>query len=354
MDLFTVNARLSRLLGGVLCILALTLIIRATAQQGTPSYHVIRTTTLGGTGSWDYLSFDTSARLLYISHDKQVLVFDPEKNKVVGYISGLDGTHGIALAKEFGKGFISSGADDTIVVFDLASRKVLSRIRSTGRNPDCIIFDPFTKRIFTFNGLSGTATAIQVSTGTIAGTVELGGSKPEFAVTDSAGHLWVNLEDKDETIELDPAALRVTARFALGPCHQPASLALDSQHRRLFVGCRNQTFAALNADSGQVISTIPIGAGVDANIFNRKDGLIFTANRDGTISVISEISPDSFALAQTVKTEPAAGSLAFDGNTGKLYTVTADLGPMPPPTKEHPRPRAPVVPGTFRVLTISK
>ena len=326
----------------------------AEAQNGAPQYQLANSVVLGGSGSWDYLNFDREARRLYISHDTHVIVFDPDQKKVAGEIGGLDGVHGIALAPDLQRGFISSGKDNTIVIFDLKTLNVLSRVSSTGQNPDCIIYDSASKRVFTFNGLSGTATALQAADGTIAGTMDLGGKKPEFAASDGKGSMWVNLEDKDETIRFDPVRLQVTARFPLGACHQPASLALDGEHRRLFVGCRNQILAVLDADSGRVITTLPIGAGVDANIFDAAHGLVFTANRDGTISVIREASPTSFSLAATIKTQPGAGSLAFDSKTGNLYTVTADFGPMPAATQENPRPRAPVIPGTFRLLTVSK
>jgi DNA-binding beta-propeller fold protein YncE len=326
----------------------------AAAQASAPQYRLVKSLVIGGSGSWDYLSFDRNGRRLYISHDTHVVVFDPDQGKVVGEIGDVTGVHGIAVVEGVGRGFISSGKDNTIVIFDLKTLQVISKVQSTGKNPDCIIFDPASGRVFTFNGLSGTATAIEASTGKIAGTIELGGAKPEYAASDGRGNVWVNLEDKDETIELDPVHLRTKARFPLGSCHQPASLALDSENRRLFVGCRNQLLAVLNADTGATVATLPIGAGVDANIFDGPEGLVFTANRDGTISVIRETSPNSFAVVDTIKTQAGAGSLALDTKTGNLYTVTADLGPVPPVTAENPRPRAPVIDGTFRILTISK
>jgi hypothetical protein len=186
------------------------------------------------------------------------------------------------------------------------------------------------------------------------GTIDLGGQKPEFAAVDGKGHLWVNLEDKDVTLQLDTVQLKVTSRFPLGACHQPASLAIDTVHRRLFVGCRSKALAVLDADSGKVVATLPIGAGVDANVFDPRAGLVFTANRDGTLTVIRENSPDNFEVLDTVSTQAGAGSLALDTKTGNLYSVTAKLGPTPAATKETPRPRPEIVAGTFQVLTISK
>jgi DNA-binding beta-propeller fold protein YncE len=324
------------------------------AQQSNSGYHVAKDTTVGGVGSWDYLAFDSHARRLYISHDTRVEVFNPDLGRVIGDIPDTDGVHGIALAKDLGRGFISSGKANTVIIFNLKTLKVISKVNSTGQDPDCIIYDPASKRIFTFNGLSGTATAINPLTGEVLGTIDLGGSKPEFAAADGKGHVWVNLEDKDTTVELDSVKLKVVSHLSLGECHQPSSLAMDIEHRRLFVGCRSKVLVVLDSDSGGVVATLPIGAGVDANVYDPRNDLVFTANRDGTLTVIHEDSPNSYAVVDTVSTQAGAGSLALDAKTGNLYTVTAELGPALAATKEQPRPRPLIVPGTFKVLTITK
>lgn len=336
------------------CAIIVLICITASSQESKSRYHLARTTVLGGDGGWDYLTFDSEARRLYISHETQVVVFDPDTDKVVGNIADNQGVHGTAIVTDLGRGFISDGKANVVRIFDLSTLKVVGEVKSTGSNPDCIIYDPASKRVFTFNGRSGTATAIDAASGQVVGTVDLGGGKPEFAVADGQGHVWVNVEDKDWVVRLNSNELKVETHFSLGDCHEPASMAMDRNNRRLFVGCRNRVLAVVDADSGKVLATVAIGAGVDANIFDPGSGLIFASSRDGKLTVIHEDSPEKFTVVDSISTQVGAGTSAFDPKTGNLYLVTADLGASPPATTASPHPRAVVVQGTFKVLTVTK
>jgi DNA-binding beta-propeller fold protein YncE len=324
------------------------------AQQTKSGYSLIKKVPIGGNGSWDYMMMDSDARRLYISHENQVVVFDPDSQKVVANIANTDGVHGIALVKELNKGFISDGRANQVTIFDLKTLKEIGTVKSTGENPDCIIYDPASKRIFTFNGRSGTATAIDAQTGTVAGTVDLGGGKPEFSAVDGKGNLWVNVEDKSSVVWVDTQNLKAKAHWPLGDCQEPASMALDREDRRLFVGCRNKLLALVDADSGHVLQTAPVGAGVDANAYDPASHLVFSSARDGTLSIFHVDSPDHITPVDVVKTSSGAGTLALDRKTGNIYLVTADLKPAPPPTAAQPRPRPVIVPDTFRVLVVGK
>ena len=324
------------------------------AKDTKSGYRLINTVPISGDGSWDYMLMDSDARRLYISHENQVVVFDPDNEKVVGTIPNTDGVHGIALVKALNKGFISDGRANQVTIFDLNTLKQIGTVKSTGENPDCIIYDPASKRIFTFNGRSGTATAIDPQNGTVAGTIDLGGGKPEFSAVDGNGNLWVNVEDKSSVVWVDTQNLKVKAQWPLGDCQEPASMAIDREDRRLFVGCRNKLLALVDADSGRVLQTAPVGGGVDANAYDPASKLIFSSARDGTLSIFHLDSPDHITVLDVAKTATGAGTLAFDKRTGNVYLVTADLKPAPPPTVAQPRPRPVVVPGTFRVLVVGK
>ena len=225
-------------------------------------YHVIKTYKLGGDGGWDYLTFDGSSRRLFISRATHVMVIDADSGRSLGDIPDTPGVHGIALAPDLGRGFISNGREGTVTIFDLKSLKSLGKVK-VGDNPDAILFDPATNRVFTFNGHSNDSTAIDAAKGAVVGTIKLDG-KPEFAVSDGKGEIFVNLEDKSQLLALDPNKLAVKSRWPLAPCSEPSGLALDGKNRRLFSACDNKMMAIVDADSGKLITTVPIGEGVDA------------------------------------------------------------------------------------------
>jgi YVTN family beta-propeller protein len=315
-------------------------------------YQVLKKIRLGGEGGWDYLTVDSSAHRLYISRSTRVMVVDLDTDTAVAEIPNTPGVHGIALVPELGRGFISNGQGGTATIFDLKSLKSLSTVK-TGDNPDAIIYDPASKRIFTFNGRSSDTTAIDASAGTVAGNIPLGG-RPEFAAADGDGRIFVNLENKSEVAVLDSQKLTVKTRWALTPCEEPSGMALDKQHRRLFIGCRNKMMAVMDADNGKVIATLPIGAGVDANVFDPDTQLAFSSNGDGTLTVVHEDSPDKFTVVQNVETARGARTMALDPKTHNIYLVTAQFGPPPAATPEQPRPRPSLVAGSFLLLVVGK
>src|SRR6266571_6286732 len=256
------------------------------------SYHVARRYTLGGDGGWDYLALDTVGHRLFIAHQDRVIVVDPDSGKVLGEIAGLNRAHGVAFAYEAGHGFATSGADSTVTMFDLKSLRVLGHTM-VPPDDDAVLYDPVTKRIFTFNGDAHSASVLNPASGKWIGTIELGGG-PEFGVSAGDGKLYVNLEDKAAVAEIDATAMKVTRQWPLAPCEAPTGLAIDRAHHRLFSGCRNQLMAISDATTGKLVTTVPIGQGVDACRFDAGTGLAFASNGDGTLTVVHEDTPDKF------------------------------------------------------------
>lgn len=314
-------------------------------------YRPLARLTLGGEGFWDYLAMDSTARRLYISRWTHVMVVNADSYKVVGDIPGIHGVHGIAIAHEFDRGFISEDQANQITIFDLRTLKTIATAR-TGKGPDGIIYDPVSKRVFVFNH-DGTATVVDAATGAVAGTIELGG-QPEFAAADGRGHVYNNLEDKSEVLRIDSQSLRVLNRWPLVPGESPSGMAIDRQHRRLFIGCRNRTMVAMDADTGKVVATVPIGEGVDANRFDPGTQLVFSSNGAGTLSVIHEDSPDTYTLVTNVPTQRGARTMEIDPKTHRVYLVTAELGPQPQSTADDPHPPPPTTPGTFTLLVYGR
>ena len=333
--------------------LLVALSITAVALAGPSGYHVARSYKIGGEGGWDYLMVDSKARRVYISRGTHVMVVDADSGAVVGDIPNTNGVHGIAIAAEFGKGFISDGRDNNVTIFDPTTLKVLGTV-ATGKNPDAIIYDPGSKRVFTFNGASKDATAIDAQAGTVAGTIALGG-KPEAAASDGKGHVFVNIEDTSEIAEFDSNKLSVEHRWKIAPGEEPSGLAFDQKNRRLFSVCSNKLMVVLNADNGQVVTTVPIGAGSDGAAFDPETGLAFSTNGgDGNLTVVHEDSPSKFSVLENVPTLRRARTIALDPKTHSIYTITAEFGPAPAPTTEQPRPRAPMVAGSFTLLVLSR
>lgn len=318
-----------------------------------PGLHIIKTYKVGGDGGWDYLRLDPESHRLFISRSTHVVVIDTESGKSVGDIPDTPGVHGIALAPELGRGFTSNGREGTVSIFDLNTLKPISKVQAVGENPDAIIFDPATQRVFTFNGRSHDSTAIDAATGNIVGKIALGG-KPEFAVSTGEGEVFVNIEDKNELLALDPKDLKVKSRWPLAPCESPSGLALDKKNRRLFAGCDNKMMAVVNADTGKVITTVPIGDGVDADAFDPDNQFAFASCGEGVLTVVKEESPDKFSVAQNVKTERGARTMALDPKAHYVYLVTAKFGPPPAGTTEQPHPRPSILPDTFEVLVVGK
>jgi len=329
-----------------------TLVLVTSGLAAAPGYHEVKTYKLGGEGGWDYLTFDHPSNRLYISRSTHVIVIDADSGKPVGDIPDTPGVHGIALAPEFGRGFVSNGREGTVTVFDLKSLKELNRIK-VGENPDAILYDPASKRIFTFNGRSDDVTAIDAAKGEVVGTIKVDG-KPEFAVSDVRGEIFVNIEDKSEIMALDPNKLAVKSRWPLAPCEEPTGLAIDRKHRRLFSGCSNKLMAIVDADSGKLISTLPIGEGVDATAFDPDTGLAFASCGEGVLTVVHEDSPDKFSVAENVPTKRGARTMALDPVRQRIFLVTAEFGPPPAPTAGQTHPRPTILPDSFVVLVVGK
>ena len=335
------------------CLLLASQCAAAGAKQKSPAgYHLIKEVRLGGEGGWDYLTFDAKGKRLFISRSTHVMVVDADTFAVVGDIPDTQGVHGIALVEDLGKGYTSNGRANTVTVFDLKTLKVLKQV-PVGQNPDAIIYDPASKRVFTMNGRSNDATAIDAATDTVAGTVALDG-RPEFAVSDERGHVFVNLEDKSSVAEFDPKKLSVLARWPIAPGEEPSGLAIDRRHARLFSTGANKTLVVLDALTGKVVATLPIGGGVDAAGFDPETGLAFSSNGEGTLTVIREDSPDKFTVLENVATRRGARTMALDPKTHRVFLVTAEFGPPPAPTPERPRPRPSVVPGSFTLLILGR
>jgi DNA-binding beta-propeller fold protein YncE len=323
----------------------------ALAAAGS-GYHVTTTYKLGGDGGWDYLTTDPDARRIYISRGTHVIVVDADSGKSVGDIADTQGVHGIALAPELGRGFTSNGREGTVSIFDIKTLATSSKVK-VGENPDAILYDPATKRVFTFNGRSQDSTAIDAATGKVLGTIKLDG-KPEFAASDAKGEIFVNIEDKSELVAIDPNKLEVKAKWPLAPCTEPSGLSIDRKHRRLFVGCDNKMMAVVDADSGKVLATPVIGDGVDATAFDPETGLAFAScGGDGVLTVVKEESAGKFT-GENVPTQKGARTLALDPKTHNVFVVTAQFGPRPAATADNPRPRPPILPDSFVVLVVGK
>jgi DNA-binding beta-propeller fold protein YncE len=329
----------------------LALWVVSTAWAADPGYHVLKTYKLGGDGGWDYLTVDSSAHRLYISRATHVMVIDTESGKQIGDIADTPGVHGIALAKDLGRGFTSNGREGTVSMFDLETLKTSSKIK-VGDNPDAILYDPATQRVFTFNGRSHDSTVIDAAKGTVLGTIKLHG-KPEFAVSDEKGGVFVNIEDTSEIQSLDPDKMQVKSTWPLAPCDGPSGLAMDRKNRRLFSGC-DKLMAIVNADTGKVVSTQPICDGVDATAYDDEQGLAFASCHDGNMTILHQDSADKYSVAQTVPTQKGARTMALDQKTHFAYTVTAQFGPPPAATIENPHPRPAIQPDSFVVLVVGK
>jgi DNA-binding beta-propeller fold protein YncE len=325
----------------------------AKAPAPPPGYHLVKKMTVGGEGGWDYLTVDSAARRLYVSRSTRVLVFDADTGASVGEIPNTAGVHGVALVPEIDRGFTSNGRASTVTVFELKSLKTVSEVPTTGDNPDAILYDPASRRVFTFNGRGANTTAIDAAASKVAGTVKLDG-KPEFAVADGAGRIFVNIEDKSVIDVLDSRKLSVEQRWPLAPCEEPSGMAFDAKHQRLFVGCANKMMAVVDAGNGRVVTTVPIGEGVDANAFDPATDLAYASCGDGTLTVAHEDSPDRLSVVEKVPTQRSARTMALDGKTGRVFLAAAEFGRPPSPTPEQPRPRPVMVPGSFVVLVFGR
>ncbi|GJG84902.1 hypothetical protein tb265_00830 [Gemmatimonadetes bacterium T265] len=317
----------------------------------TGAYHVVRRIAAGGEGGWDYLTVDTAAHRLYVSRATHVMVIDTDRDSVVGDVGDTPGVHGIAVAADLGRGYVSNGRDSSVTVFDLKTLATVARVRGTGRNPDAILYEPSTRRVFAFNGGSATATVIDAAADTVVSTLVLGG-RPEFAQADGSGRVFVNLEDRSEVVAFDARTLAVLGRYPLAPCEGPTGLALDPAAMRLYVGCANRRMAVVDARTGRVVTTVPAGDDIDATAFDPATHLALASARDGTLTVVAT---DDGALAPaTVATGPGGKTIALDARTHRVYVPVARYGPAPASTAARPHPRPAMVAGSFTVLVLDR
>jgi DNA-binding beta-propeller fold protein YncE len=347
--------------------LAIVLLLSGVASLlgAAGAYRVIKRIPIAGDTGWDYITADSDARRLYVPHGTEVVVMGLDSEKVVGEITGLQGVHGVALAPEFGHGFISATDPGSVTMFDLKTLAILNKER-VGDDPNGIIYDPRTKRVFSADRGSKRLTAIDAKTGKALGSVEALGGRTEHLASDAAGHVFLNMQDVGKLHKIDAKAMKLLETWQIAPpCGQPSSMDMDTAHNRVFIGCRGggpsqppapTILAVVDGASGKVVTTQPIGAGVDALEFDPKTALIYvsTGGSDGALSIFHEDAPDKYSLVQNVKTLPGARTMALDRKTGKVYLPVADFGPAPEPTADNPRPRPRMMPGTFSVLVVGR
>jgi DNA-binding beta-propeller fold protein YncE len=328
------------------------------AVAAAGGYHLLKKYSFGAApGStqeyFDYITVDSSARRVYLSRGTAIQVINADNGALIGNITGLKRDHGVAAASEFGRGFISDGAQGNVTIFDLKTLKVIGEAKAAD-DADCVVYDPASKRVFVMEGDPHTSTAIDAKSGAVVGTIELGGA-PEFAVADGRGTLYINLESKSEIVALDTHSLQIKSRWPVAPAGGPTGLAMDTQHRRLFSAGRDpQMLVVLDADSGKVIQSFPISGGVDAAAYEPETGLIFASTREGMIHIFHEDSPDKFSTVEAVKTEYGAKTMGLDTKTHHLFVDTADFGPPATPPAGGQSPRRMALPGTFHVLVYGR
>jgi len=336
----------------MLALAALTVSTTALAgSNATPNYALAQEWKLGGPGGWDYLSVDPITHRLYVSRGDRMEIVDTTTGKIAGTVPGTAGVHGAAIAHDLDRGFTSNGKSNSVTVFELSTFKVLEELPVTGANPDAIIYDPATKRVFAFNGKSHDVAVIDAQTLKALGNVAVP-DKPEFAATDGQGHIFLNIEaEQGLLVRIDSSTLKVDATWKLTGCAEPTGLALDVARARVYSVCANKKMAVTDAKTGQQIALLPIGAGPDAAEFDASRGLAFSSNGEGTLTVV-KAGDDTPSVAATVPTQKGARTMALETSTGKIFLATAEFGPPPAPTAEQPRPRPTMVPDSFRILVV--
>ena len=331
-----------------LVLIALGIALHAAPNPGPSGYQLTRTIPLPGEGGWDYVAVDSDARRIYVTHGTMVVVLDADSFKILGEIPDTQGVHGVAIASDLGRGFTSNGRANTVTIFGLKLLDTVGTVK-VGENPDAIAYEPVSKRVYTFNGRSKDATAFNAADGSIvAASIPLGG-KPEFAAVDGKGKIFVNNEDTSELIEIDAQAAKVVQRWPLKPCESPSGLSMDTRNRRLFAGCENKMMAIVDADTGKVIATPPIGQGVDATWFDPGLGYAFSSNGEGTITVIKQENKDNYSVLENVATKRSARTMGLDLKTHNIVLPAAEF--LPP--KEGER-RGAMKPGSFVLLVVSR
>lgn len=350
--------KFSRLAGLTLGLTAILTADHVLASPPANSYHLLKSVSLpdapGGGEYFDYITVDSDARRVYISHGTQVVVLDADNYSVLGIIDGLQRCHGVALVKELNKGFITDGDAQKVLIFDINSLKVTGEVKTNQPDTDSIIYDPASKHLFTFNGTSHNTTVIDPVKEVVIKNLDLSG-RVEFPAADGKGMVYDDNEEKNEVVAIDSMAISIKARWPVAPEGQAVALAIDRKNRRLFSAGRNPQFLVMmDADSGKVIQSFPISAGVDTNVFEPATSMLYVSTREGMVHIYHEDSPEKLSEAGTVKTEYGAKTMGVDPKTHKLFLSTSDFDPPAPPTEKQPNPLPRAKPGNFRVLVYGR
>ena len=340
---------LTSLASAAMCVCGVSHSLSAAPAPGPSGYKVIKTVPVGSEGGfWDYVYVDSGARRVYISHGTHTVVMDADTYAVVGDIADTQGVHGIAIASDLGRGFTSNGRTDDVTIFDLKTLKPIGRVKTDG-NPDAIVYEPVSKRVFTFNGRGKNSTAINAADGTVAGTIPLGG-KPEFAAVDGKGSIYVNNEDTSELHHLDAQNLKELHKWPLAPCKSPSGLSMDTKNRRLYAVCDDKVSVVVNADTGKVVATPEIGNGPDASAFDPGTNDFFAScGQDGVLTVVHEDSPDKFTVVENVPTKRSARTMGLDTKTHNIFMPAADFDPPAPGER-----RGKMKPDSFAIVVVGK
>jgi YVTN family beta-propeller protein len=321
------------------------------AQTTTSEYKISKRINTGVEGGWDYLIVDEPTQRLFISHGTATQVLDIKSGTLLSTIADTKGVHGIAIANDLNNGFISNGKDTSVTVFNLKTLEVITKTKVTGLNPDAILYDEFSHKVFVYNGRTDNATVIDANTNKVVETIKLEG-KPEFSVTDSKGNIYVNIEDKNSITLINATTLKVEKNWSIAPGEEPTGLALDIKNNRLFSVCENKMMVVINTEDGKVVATVPIGEGCDGVAFDEVKKRIFTSNGEGTITVIKQENENKYTVLETITTQKGARTITLSKTTHQLFLPTAEYGETPPATKENPRPRPSIKPNSFVILVV--
>jgi DNA-binding beta-propeller fold protein YncE len=337
---------------GVSALFVLCLSALAMATPAAGAYRLLQTIPVPGDDGWDHPTVDSAARRLYVTHGTHVAVIDVDSGELVGKINNTPGIHFTVIDPERDRGFISNGGAASLTIFNTKTLATIGEVKSTGENPGPTVFDPATKRVFTFNLNTQNATVIDSKEGKVVGAFDLGG-KPELAGTDAKGNVFVNLVQKNVVLQIDAQKMTAGQRWPVAPCEGPRTMAVDQENGRLFIGCANRRMVILDSTDGRAIGSLPIGPGPDDSAYDPETRLIFISNGDGTVSVIQQESADKYRLLETVETAPGARNMALDVKTKRIFLPLSDRGPLPP-TAQTPKSRGAFIPGTFRVLVFGR
>lgn len=315
-------------------------------------YKVVKKIHLPGETWWDYPSIDASTGMLFVSRGTMVQVVNVKTGKLAGIVPNTQGVHGIALAEDLNKGFVSDGADSSVTVFNLKTLKVITKIPVTGEGPDAILYDPFTQRVFTCNGRTSNSTVIDAKTDKVIGTIKLTG-RPEFSATDGQGRIYINIEDKSLMDEINPKTMKIENVWSLAPGEHPSGLAIDAKNHVLFSVCHNKLMVVMNALDGKVITTLPIGGGVDGAAYDPVLQRAYSSNGEGTLTIVQREGKNSYKVLENLPTQLGARTIALDVKTHNLFLPTAKFGPRPKPTGAKHRVFPKMIKNSFVVLQVA-